>query len=354
MMRTFPSRQAQVAIRGRECVRSGLPLTVLLLAAALFLSSCRASDPKSVQIQSLPVVQVVEQSDPAFDVIDLNWLDGTRGRAVPARLYWPKQAASQPLPLIVFSHGIGGSRNGYSYLGSFWARQGYASLHVQHVGSDRDLWFGNVFELVPRLQTAAQDAEALERVRDLRFSLDTLLSGQYGATVDRARIIAAGHSYGANTVMLASGAKVERGGKVIQFRDERIRAAIMISAPPFYGETDLEPILKNVRIPTLHITCTEDAIAIPGYESPASDRIKVFEAMGGSLKILTVFEGGSHSVFTDRGMTGGIALNPKIKEATKTLSLAFMKKVFDGSDEATVSWSKEYHALVARYVTIGN
>jgi Platelet-activating factor acetylhydrolase, isoform II len=45
--------------------------------------------------------------------------------------------------LIAFSHGIGGSRRDYSYLGRHWASKGYASLHVQHVGSDNALWSGN-------------------------------------------------------------------------------------------------------------------------------------------------------------------------------------------------------------------
>lgn len=353
-MNTSHLNRIHVAKPGRGFVRDGLPFIILLLAVAIFLSACKASDPNRSGISTANAVQIVDQSDPAFDVVDLDWVDNTRGRAVPARLYWPKQEGAKNVPLIVFSHGLGGSKNGYSYLGSFWASQGYASLHVQHIGSDRSLWRGNVFALVPRLQGAAQDTEAIERVRDLHFALDNILSSRYGGRVAKDRLIAAGHSYGANTVMLAVGAKVERGGKVIQLRDERFRAAIMISAPMFYGETNLEPILKNVQVPTLHITCTEDTISIPGYESPASDRIKVFEAMGGSLKILTVFAGGSHSVFTDRSMTGGFALNPQIKEATKTLSLAFLKNVFDGTDEATILWTKEYHALVAQYVTVGN
>src|SRR5262245_11487669 len=57
-----------------------------------------------------------------FELVDFEWIDTTRNRLVPARLYWPEQpAAGNAMPLVVFSHGIGGSRNGYSYLGRFWA-----------------------------------------------------------------------------------------------------------------------------------------------------------------------------------------------------------------------------------------
>jgi len=140
-------------------------------------------------------------------VHDLDWFDESRQRAVPVRLYWPEGA--ERVPLVVFSHGIGGSRQGYSYLGEYFAANGMASLHLQHVGSDRSLWTGNPITLIGRLNDAALEREALERVRDLSFALDQLLAHEsFGARVDRRRIAAAGHSYGANTAMLAAGASV--------------------------------------------------------------------------------------------------------------------------------------------------
>lgn len=297
--------------------------------------------------------RAVYRPEAPFDVIDADWTDPSRNRPVPARLYWPKIAKDRPVPVIVFSHGIGGSRAGYSYLGRYWAGHGIASLHVQHVGSDRGLWFGNIFTLLSRLQNAAQESEAIDRVHDLRFALDRLLESDMGARVDRNRIVAAGHSYGANTVLLAAGAKVERNGTLLQLHEPRFSAAIVISAPPFYGETNLGAVLGNVRIPTLHVTATEDQINIPGYRSPASDRIKVFEATGSPLKTLAVFEGGSHSIFTDRGNTGGAELNPRVKAATQALSLAFLRRIFDRSDDtvaALAAWGEKYQPLVARYM----
>ena len=83
-----------------------------------------------------------------YRVQDLDWFDSARDRAVPVKLFWPDAARARTVPLVVFSHGIGGSRRGYSYLGRHWAAQGYASLHLQHVGSDRSLWGGNPFALV--------------------------------------------------------------------------------------------------------------------------------------------------------------------------------------------------------------
>jgi predicted dienelactone hydrolase len=285
----------------------------------------------------------------AFETHDLDWVDAKRERPVPVRLYWP--AADRPVPLVVFSHGIGGSRRGYSYLGEYFASQGVASLHVQHVGSDRSLWGGNPLTLLGRLQDAATDREALERVKDLSFALDEVLAhAGFGTRIDRARIAAAGHSYGANTVMLATGAGVERNGRRVELRDPRIRAAVLLSAPPFYGETDAKRILRSLTLPTLHVTATEDTIRIPGFYSPVSDRLAVFEAVGSPVKALAVFEGGSHSIFTNRAGTGGAELNPQVKAATRELALAFLRRVFDGSGEALERWPLSYAPLLARWV----
>jgi predicted dienelactone hydrolase len=288
----------------------------------------------------------VARAEPA--VHDLDWFDESRQRAVPVRLYWPEGAAR--VPLVVFSHGIGGSRQGYSYLGEHFAANGMASLHLQHVGSDRSLWTANLLTLLGKLSDAALEREALERVRDLSFALDQLLAHEgFGARVDRKRIAAAGHSYGANTAMLAAGASVLRGGQPLALRDARVRAAVLLSAPPFYGEGDLKPILRSITLPTLHVTATEDIIRIPGYYSPASDRIAVFDAVGSPLKALAVFQGGSHSIFTNRIGTGGVELNPKVKAATRELALSFLRRVFDGRDEALARWPETYGPLLARW-----
>jgi len=289
-----------------------------------------------------------------FDTLDLDWADSRRQRPVPVRLYLPQAGAAPRVPVAVFSHGIGGSRRGYSWLGQHLARHGVASLHLQHVGSDRQLWTGgSVFNLVGRLQDAAQDREAIARAQDLRFALDTLLTSELAPRVDAGRIVAAGHSSGANTTLLASGARVEREGRVVELRDERVRAAIVISAPPFYGEPEPRKILQTVTVPSLHVTATEDIIRIPGYYSGADDRVAVFDAVGSPRKWLAMYEGGSHSMFTDRSGTGGTTLNPLVKEATRTLVLAFLRNVFEGDDSGLRLWPQRHAAILARFTAPG-
>src|SRR4051812_39599848 len=77
----------------------------------------------------------------AVETLKLEWRDAKRQRDVPAKIYFPKDATGA-CPLIVFSHGLGGTRDGYEYLGRYWASHGYVSVHVQHLGSDDAVWRG--------------------------------------------------------------------------------------------------------------------------------------------------------------------------------------------------------------------
>ncbi len=285
---------------------------------------------------------------PNVAVVDRDWSDPARKRPVPARLYLPQPLPAHRVPLLVFSHGIGGSREGYSYLGSFLAREGIACLHLQHVGSDRRVWWdGGPLSVVDRLRRAADEREARARVDDVRFALDRITAGELAQAIDPHRIVAAGHSYGANTTLLLGGACVERDGRLLDLRDERVGAIMLVSAPPFYGEASMQQILAPVRVPSLHVTATEDVIRIPGYYSDLSDRLAIYEMIGSERKSLAVFKGGSHSVFTDRNLTGGLQRNGELKRATRELALAFLRETLEGDPDALPAWQRRHQPLLA-------
>lgn len=53
------------------------------------------------------------KSSELFNIDDQDWVDTARDRLVPIRLYMPQTIQANGLvPLVIFSHGIGGSRLG--------------------------------------------------------------------------------------------------------------------------------------------------------------------------------------------------------------------------------------------------
>jgi predicted dienelactone hydrolase len=325
-----------------------LSLGALCAQAAPALSAEAAPKPDAVATAETLLV------DPAlFTTQTFEWNDTLRQRAVPAKLYLPVgPLKAGAVPMVVFSHGIGGSKDGYSYLGRYFAAHGYASLHVQHVGSDRQLWRGNPLSVVSRLSEAAQETEALNRVKDIKFALDHILAEPVGSAINAQRLVAAGHSYGANTTLLLAGARVDVNGTKVFAKDPRFTAAILISAPPFYGLGDPQKILSGIDVPTLHITATADDIQIPGYHSGVADRLALYQATGvttHAAKVLAVFKDGSHSIFTDRMGTGGVALNPKVKVATRQLALAFLNWLQAKDAGSLELWSGQNAGILARF-----
>ena len=65
---------------------------------------------------------------------DLTVRDEARKRDVPLRVCLP--ATTEPAQVVIFSHGLGGSRENNPYLGTHSAARGYVAVFLQHPGSD--------------------------------------------------------------------------------------------------------------------------------------------------------------------------------------------------------------------------
>src|SRR5260370_30392295 len=100
-----------------------------------------------------------------------DWKDDRRSRDVPVQVYAPRSAKG-PSPVIIFSHGLGGSRDGYEYLGRHWAGHGYVCVHLQHLGSDDPGWKRSKQPLADMRKAAREPANAVNRPLDVRFALD--------------------------------------------------------------------------------------------------------------------------------------------------------------------------------------
>src|SRR5579864_3734392 len=70
--------------------------------------------------------------------VDVTFHDAARNRDLPLRIYLPTNTA--PEPVVLFSHGLGGTRAGSIFLGEHWAARGYVAVFLQHPGSDDSVW----------------------------------------------------------------------------------------------------------------------------------------------------------------------------------------------------------------------
>ena len=71
--------------------------------------------------------------------------------------------------------------------------------------------------------------------------------------------------------------------------------------------------------------------------------------IGSRRKALAVFDGGSHSVFTDRSLTGGLVRNGELKRATRELLLAFLREQCETDRQAIEAWRVRHQSLLVRF-----
>jgi predicted dienelactone hydrolase len=266
--------------------------------------------------------------DANFTAQEFVWKDAKRNREVPAVLYLPKSSAK--VPLVVFSHGLGGSRYGYSNLAKYWAANGIATVALQHPGSDRAIWTSQGLAVLSALKSAANLENAVARALDVSFAIDAL-DTEIGVKekIDFNKIAVGGHSFGANTALLSAGAQFYEGNKLVTYGDKRVKAALVLSAPALPSSENAREVYGKIRIPTLHLTGTQDNTPIPGAVTTAEMRREPYDAIQGVTKYLGIYDGGRHSMFNDRTKD---ATSEAIKEAARITSLQFFRSVFDGSD----------------------
>jgi len=237
----------------------------------------------------------------------LDWHDTKRDRHVPVKLYFPKEGAG-PFPIIIFSHGLGGSRDDYEYLGRHWAGRGYVSVHIQHIGSDDSLWKDlPAAERVKALQQGAANlTNALNRPPDGMFAIDQLEalnadeSSPLKGRLDLKSIGFAGHSFGGfTTLALAGETFILPLGIIKRFEDPRIKAAIQMSAPAPTNRSDLDRAFGSIKIPVMHMTGTKDFLKILP-QTTAADRRIPFDYMSNAETCLVIFKDGDHFIFSGR------------------------------------------------------
>lgn len=274
----------------------------------------------------------------AAEFIDLDVADTARERTLPVRVWLP--ATTGPAPVILFSHGLGGSRENSPYLGSHWSARGYVVVFIQHPGSDESVWQ----DVAPRKRMAAMKEAAstrnfVLRVDDVPAVLDGLAVWNatpghplYGR-LDLDHVGMSGHSFGARTTQAVSGQSLPSIGT--DAADLRIDAALALS-PSAGSRLSAEAQFANVSIPWMLMTGTKDTAPIGG--ETVEDRLKVYPALPPGSKYELVLWEAQHMAFVEREpRRGEAAPNPNHHRVILALSTAFWDAYLK-DDAAARAW----------------
>ena len=266
---------------------------------------------------------------------ELTVVDRERSREIPLRVYLP--ADKKPAAVVLFSHGLGGSRNGSAYLGEHWALRGYVAVFLQHPGSDAGVWKDKPSaQRMTALRNAASLDNFLLRVKDVHVVLDQLERWNKAEShvlqnwLDLPHIGMSGHSFGAITTQAVSGQTYPLGR---DFTDPRIKAAVVMSPSSPRWAADPQKAFGSVKIPWLLLTGTLDDSPIG--DSSAASRLKVFSALPPLGKYELVLDKAEHSAFGDRSLPGEKHQhNPNHHRAILAVTTAFWDAYLQNEPQA--------------------
>jgi predicted dienelactone hydrolase len=312
---------------------------LLIACSSLSLAACAAA-PRSV-------AETSSATTSSASVCNAVWHDVRRDRDVPVRVRVP--AGTARVPVVLFSHGLGGSLDAGTQWGEAWSEGGIAVVHLQHPGSDESLW-REERSAAARLQALRRGMTAqqlIDRAADVSFVLDQLArtTGSMGAAgacdltrIDMSRIGMSGHSFGAHTTQAIAGQFFP--GAVGTLRDARVKSAIAFSpSPPAVGgDAAARAAFARMEIPFFSITGTRDEVPALTDVSPEQRTLPYrFMPVGG--KYLLVMDGADHAAFGGNP-AGALRRNQDdhVGSTVKTVTLAFWRATLldDAAARATL------------------
>jgi dienelactone hydrolase len=271
------------------------------------------------------------------------------GRDLLVRVSAP--TTGHDLPVIVFSHGFGGSSDGYGPLVDHWAAHGFAVVQPTHLDS-RTL---NIPPDDPRTPLIWRfRVEDLTHVIDRLDIVEAAVPGLAGR-LDRRRVAAAGHSWGAQSVSMLLGARVLDADGVPgeDMSDPRVRAGVLLAAAgrggadltPFAAEhfPFMNPSFADMATPTLVVAGDRDQslLSVRGpdwFTDP-------YHLSPGATSLLTLF-GAEHSL----GGVSGYEARETTDESPDRVALiqrvtsAFLRSALSPGDD---SWADARAALLS-------
>ena len=232
---------------------------------------------------------IAQSAQPALADV---WIDVSRNRNIPVLIRWPNRT---PLGVVIYSHGLGGKKEGGDVWGQAWASLGLVVVHLQHAGSDAEALKGGL----SALRKAMQPEQLAARVSDVRFVVGELnrrrASGAAGwSAVPLDRLAVAGHSFGARSTLVAAGWQRAGFGSA----DPLPKAFIALS-PALGAGVSLDQARKElagVNRPFLICTGSLDGEVLNNGETPEARRM-VFDALPAGNKYMLWLDQADHFTF---------------------------------------------------------
>jgi dienelactone hydrolase len=276
-----------------------------------------------------------------FNTMDVTIHDNSGARDIPIKIYLPD--ATAPTPIILYSHGLGGSREESSYLAKHWAARGYTVVYHQHPGSDIDIW-KNIperrrFKRFMAMKKGISYQNFILRVEDVDRVLEQLdkwnqtEGHELEGRLDLKKVGMSGHSFGARTAQAVGGqAFTESNDK---FTNSRITAALLMSPSSPKGSS--KDAFGTVSIPWMLMTGTNDTAPF-GRNSDATTRLTIFPALPSGGKYELVLYNAEHLAFTDHALKDSSEpRNPNHHKVILGLSTAFWD-AYLREDDAAMVW----------------
>lgn len=271
--------------------------------------------------------------------------EAREGRPVKIKVYYPINHSMTGLPVIFWSHGLGGSVDGAAFISRFLASHGYVIVHVQHHGTDSSLWEGKPGHPWDIIRKASIPRSAtLERFADIPFVLGHLEAWMeahedVAVHADLKTIGMSGHSFGAMTTQVMCGMMFpDEEGKLRSYKQDIFKSGLLYSPVPIQhiAMDDPQDIYGAIDRPLFFMTGTEDDSPVEGW--PYTQRLVVYEHCGHPDKHLQVLKEGDHMVYN--GSRGKLGHNPNRhlhEEIIKISALAWWDTTLK-DDEAARSW----------------
>ena len=298
---------------------------------ALIKSEAQQEEPETVP----PQLDITQQGPLTWEKQVIRYNNPERERSVQADVYLP-QGVTEPVPVVIISHGIASNRDSMAYLAEHLASYGYGVGVPEHPDTSserfRSILEGYGLSITPQESAVARpwDVSTLLDAMEERAQQDPAWQ-----VLDTQRVGLVGQSLGGYTVLSAAGAPLnfdqlraqceespDEGrslnlSKTLQcgavgvnpeeyrpVQDDRIQAVVAVNP---VSSILLGPEgLAQIEIPTMKITGSDDYIAPSSLE-----QIRPFTWLTTEQRYLVLLEQGTHFSFLQGDSEEGVFPVPR-------------------------------------------